>query len=105
MGGHAGLCLQYFLYGIARDGGVSLGCFHLYVLGSTVLRCLRLYYNLLQLVIAGQLDLQRLLALRAMQHSGFALIANHGEANLHRIFALQLHAELALEVTHRHFPL
>ena len=61
--------------------------------------------DLLQRIVVSELDKQCLLPLRTAQHPRLGLIAYHREAHLYGVFAVQLHAELSLEVGHRQLSL
>ena len=105
MGRHTGLTLDEFFDGVARSGWSLLDGFDVKVFCRAVLWGLSFHNHFTQKVVVGELYEQRLLAAGVMKYARFGLVAHHGEAYFHRIFALQGHVELAFEVGHDEFAL
>ena len=105
MTAHACLLLDQFLYGITRRGGGLFDILHVQLFRLSRLSPALCHGDLLQSLHRIHHDLYGHLPLRTAEHPFPRSVAHHGEAYFHRICRLQVDAELAFQVRHRHLPL
>ena len=105
MGAHAGLSLNHFLYGVARDGGRLLDVLDAELFGSRGLALLFGNGHLGQLVVVEELYEQGLFPFRAAKHARLGLIAHHREFHHDGILRTERHLEFSLQVGHGYLAL
>ena len=105
MTAHACLLLDQFFHGIACRRGGLLDILHVQLFRLSRLSSALCHGDLLQGFHGVHHDLHGHLTLREAEHPFPRSVAHHGETHFHRICRLQVDAELAFQVGHRHLPL